>query len=203
MVSFRRHQRDCQLHNRGNRIQVPHKLMPALAFVFSVAAISFLMNDSAADPAPAISVVSVFLHGTRYPDAPHHLKLRLDSALAEVSTEPNLPVFSEFKPTPDFALPLNGDLRFSVTEKSRPLIRVTITKSGDTLNVSHSCRVHSDVANSYPYKGFASYIPPGTLLLMCSTDIGLIEIRLGCSIDSSAPACGLRWNAQAPGRDAR
>ncbi len=182
-------------------IQVPRKLMAALAACLAFVAASVFMWTTAVDPAPAISVVSIFLHGQRYPDDPHHLKLRLKSGGAEVFAETSLPVFSEFKPSPDFALPVNGDLLFSITEGSRRLIRLSVTKSGETLNVTHSCRVPPDVATAYPYKGFASYIPPGSLLLMCSTDIGVIEIRLGCWSHGTSSLCGLHWNSQTPAHD--
>jgi hypothetical protein len=123
--------------------------MAALAACLALTATSFLMRIPAADPAPAISVVSVFLHGKRYPDNPHRLKLRLASAKAEVSTETSLPVFSEFKPNPGFALPLNRDLLFSITEGARRLVQMAITRSGETINVSHSCQVLVDFSNSF------------------------------------------------------
>jgi len=147
-------------------------------------------SSVSADTVPSMELRSIFLHGREYPGASHTLHLQLASESGSVDADTQLSSFGEHV----FAKPLlvagPNHFSLSIKENGGPLLNIRIKIDGRNIETIPQCRRLHDLDKIFPYKGFSSYVPRGTIVIGCETRLGLIELQLRCRNETAAAACG-------------
>ena len=162
--------------------------MRVLSFFLGV--MFLVVSAVSADSGAMIELRSIFLHGREYPGASHHLHLHLASDSDRMSADIQLSSFGEYVFAQPFMLPGRNRFRLSIQENDEMVLDIGIKIHGRNIETIPACRRLPDLHNIFPYKGFSSYVPHGTIVIGCDTRLGLIELQLRCHDGSVAATCG-------------
>jgi len=148
------------------------------------------VSTVSADTIASIELRSVFLHGREYPGVSHLLHLHLAAASDSISADAQVSPFGEHMFAPPLMLAGQNGVRLSIEDNGDLLLDIGIKIHGRTIETSPACRRLPDLDNLFPYKGFSSYVPRGTIVIGCDTRLGMLELQLLCHNGGVAGTCG-------------